>query len=188
MADVLLFHHALGQTAGFLEFAEELRRAGNTVTTPDLYDGSTFTDLEAGVSHAVQVGFAEIVARGTAAASSLPDRIVYAGFSLGALPAQSLAQTRPGAAGALLFHGGVPTSSFAQPWPDGVPLQMHLSEGDEWTELDVCEALAAEIDGAELFVYPGSAHLFADPDSADYDRFHAHLLMDRTLAFLQAVD
>jgi hypothetical protein len=38
--------------------------------------------------------------------------VVYAGFSLGVLPAQSLAQTRSGALGALLFHSCVPVSEF----------------------------------------------------------------------------
>ena len=66
-------------------------------------------------------------------------------------------------------------------------LQRHLSEGDEWTELAVCQALAAEIDGAELYVYPGSGHLFADPGSADYEPEHARLLGERTLEFLDRI-
>jgi dienelactone hydrolase len=185
MPDILLFHHALGQTRRFHEFADELRGAGNTVHAPDLYDGKTFEDLDAGVGYAEQVGFPEIIARGTAAASDLPTHIVYAGFSLGALPAQALTQTRPGAVGALLFHGGVPTSEFDRPWPLGVPLQMHMMEGDGWVELDVCQALAEQIEQAELFVYPGSGHLFADSTSRDYEADSARLLLDRTLAFLQ---
>ena len=56
MAEVLLFHHAQGQTSGFHEFAEELRRAGHTVHTPDLYEGQTFDNLEDGVAHADEIG------------------------------------------------------------------------------------------------------------------------------------
>src|SRR5207247_2270299 len=112
MAEVLLFHHAQGQTEGFVAFADELRRAGHTVHTPDLYDGRTFATLDEGMAYAEQVGFAEIIERGLRAANRLPHELVYAGFSLGVLPAQKLAQTRPGAHGALLFYSCVPTSEF----------------------------------------------------------------------------
>src|SRR5215472_14333219 len=103
MAEVLLFHHALGQTRGFTAFADELRRAGHTVHTPDLFDGRTFASIEEGVGYAERVGFGEIIERGVRVANSLPAELVYAGFSLGVLPAQKLAQTRPGARGALFF-------------------------------------------------------------------------------------
>ena len=99
MATVLLFHHAQGQTPGFLTFADELRAAGHTVHAPDLYDGLTFRDLREAVAYAEQVSFPEIIRRGSEAAKDLPADIVYAGFSLGVLPAQALAQTRPGARG-----------------------------------------------------------------------------------------
>ena len=136
MTTVLLFHHAHGQTPGFLAFAEDLRAAGHTVHTPDLYEGSTFADLDEGVAHAGSVGFGEIIGRGTKAAEDLPTDIVYAGFSLGVLPAQSLAQTRPGARGALLFSGCVPPSEFGGPWPESVPLQIHMMDADPWGEED----------------------------------------------------
>ena len=85
MTTVLLFHHALGQTPGFLEFADELRKAGLTVHTPDLYEGRTFTDLDEGVDNAREIGFGEVVRRGVAAAQDLPTDVVYAGFSLGVM-------------------------------------------------------------------------------------------------------
>jgi len=97
MAELLLFHHAQGLTAGCLSFAAELRAAGHVVHAPDLYDGKTFTELADGVGYAEQVGFDTIIDRGRLAADTLPKDIVYAGFSLGVMPAQMLAQTRPGA-------------------------------------------------------------------------------------------
>src|SRR5919201_3077828 len=123
MAELLLFHHAQGLTAGCLSFADELRAAGHVVHAPDLYDGKTFTELADGVGYAEQVGFATIVERGRLAAESLPSELVYAGFSLGVVPAQMLAQTRPGAKGALLLHAAAPLSEFGGSWPAGVPLQ-----------------------------------------------------------------
>jgi dienelactone hydrolase len=131
MAEILLFHHAQGQTEGFLAFADELRAAGHTVHTPDLYDGKTFAALDDGVGYAKQVGFDVIIQRGASAAESLPADIVYAGFSLGVVPAQMLTQTRPGARGALLLHACLPTSEFDSPWPDGVPVQIHAMDADE---------------------------------------------------------
>ena len=166
MATVLLFHHAQGQTPGFLAFAGDLRAAGHTVHAPDLYDGRTFGDLREGVAYAEQVGFAEIIRRGSDAARELPADIVYAGFSLGVLPAQALAQTRPGAKGALLFHGCVSPSEFGTSWPEAVPLQIHLMDADEWTGEDraVAEALVEEIPTAELFLYPGSGQTVRRPE------------------------
>jgi dienelactone hydrolase len=189
MTTVLLFHHAQGQTKGFLAFVDELREAGHTVHAPDLYEGKTFGDLDEGVAHARQVGFQEIINRGSAAAADLPADIVYAGFSLGGMPAQSLAQTRPGARGAILYHSCVPSSEFESPWPEGVPLEIHMMDRDPWSEEDrpAAEALVEEVEDAELILYPGSGHLFADPSLDAYDEQAAGLLEERTLAFLDRV-
>ena len=189
MTTVLLFHHAQGQTPGFLAFADELREAGHTIHAPDLYEGKTFGTVDEGVANAKQIGFPEIMRRGSEAARELPADIVYAGFSLGVMPAQSLTQTRPGARAAILFHGAFPTSEFGGPWPEGVPLQIHMMDQDPWAGEDrpAAEALVEEIEGAELFIYSGSGHLFADPSSDDYDEQAAGLLRERTLAFLGRV-
>jgi dienelactone hydrolase len=187
MAEVVLFHHAQGQTAGFFAFADELRAGGHTVHAPDLYDGRTFRTLDEGVAYARQVGFDVLPERGRLAAESLPTEIVYAGFSLGAMPAQMLAQTRPGARGAVLFHAAFPASEFGGPWPQGVPLQIHMMEADEWVlegDLDAARELEKTIDGAELFLYPGDRHLFADNSLPDYDEKAATLLKQRVRSFL----
>ena len=189
MAEVLLFHHALGQTQGFLDFADELGGAGHVVHAPDLYDGETFTDLNEGVGYAKRVGFDVIMQRGAAAAEDLPEGLVYGGFSLGVLPAQMLTQTRPGARGALFLHACMPPEEFEAPWPDGVPVQIHMMEEDEWGDEDLvaARALADEVENAELFLYPGDGHLFADSSANDFDPEAAALLKQRTLAFLDAV-
>jgi dienelactone hydrolase len=191
VAELLLFHHAQGLTAGVLSFADELRAAGHVVHAPDLYDGNTFADLNDGVGYAREVGFDTIGERGRLAAEGLPNEIVYAGFSLGAMPAQMLAQTRPGAKGALLFHGCVPPSEFGGPWPQGVPLQIHLMEADEWAlegDLDAARELDETVESAELFLYPGDRHLFADNSLPDYDESAATLLKQRVLSFLDNID
>jgi dienelactone hydrolase len=190
MTEILLFHHAQGQTEGVLAFANELRAAGHVVHTPDLYDGKTFEGLDEGVGYAQQVGFGVIAERGVAAAQNLPAEIVYAGLSLGVVPAQKLAQTRPGARGALLLHGAIPTSEFGTPWPDGVPVQIHGMDGDEWfqEDLEAARALVDEAESAELFLYPGKSHLFADGSLDDFDPEAAALLKERVLAFLEEVD
>jgi dienelactone hydrolase len=188
VAELLLFHHAQGLTAGCLALADDLRAAGHVVHAPDLYDGKTFSALADGVAYAEQVGFDTIVERGRLAAESLSNEIVYAGFSLGVLPAQMLAQTRPGAKGALLLHAAVPTSEFGGAWPQGVPLQIHTMEDDEWGDADVARRLAEEIEGAELFLYPGDRHLFADNSLPDYDESAATLLEQRVLSFVDNIE
>jgi dienelactone hydrolase len=189
MADVLLFHHAQGQTPGFHAFAGELRQAGHTVHTPDLFDGRTFDSIEDGMAYAQQLGFPdEILARGERAAEVLPNELVYAGFSLGVLPAQKLAQTRPGARGALLFYSCVPTEYFGD-WPAGIPVQIHGMDADPFFvdegDIDAARALVDSTDDAELFLYPGDHHYFADSSLPSYDAEAAGLLTRRVLDFLR---
>jgi dienelactone hydrolase len=102
------------------------------------------------------------------------------------MPAQMLAQTRPGAQGALLFSGCVPISEFGGAWPDGLPLQIHMMDADEWVEEDIAAAreLADTVEGAELFLYSGDRHLFADSSLPAYDAAAAALLEHRALSFL----
>ena len=189
MTEVVLYHHAQGLTEGVGSFADELRAAGHVVHTPDLYDGNTYDNLDEGIAYAKQVGFGTILERGRLAAEELPSRLVYAGFSLGVMPAQMLAQTRPGAAGALLFSAALPTSEFGNGWPEGVPVQIHMMEGDDWAEEDLPAAreLTETTDGAELFLYPGDGHLFADSSLPEYDEEAAGLLRQRVLTFLEGV-
>ena len=120
----------------------------------------------------------------------MPAELVYAGFSLGAMPAQKLAQTRPGAKGALLFSAAFPASEFGDSWPESVPLQIHMMEDDEWAmeDLPAARELVETVDGAELYLYPGDRHLFADSSLADYDEKAAEQLKERVLAFLKSVD
>jgi dienelactone hydrolase len=186
VADVLLFHHAQGQTPGFLAFADELRAAGHTVHAPDLYGGRTFAALDEGVGYAREIGFVTIGERGRVAADRLPKELVYGGFSLGVMPAQGLAQTRPGAVGAFLFSAAFPAAEFGCTWPEGVPLQIHMMEGDEWAveDLPAARELVESVDRAELFLYPGDRHLFADSSLPDYDEAAARLLVQRVLRFL----
>ncbi|MFD7705983.1 dienelactone hydrolase family protein [Streptomyces sp. NPDC059785] len=191
MAEVLLFHHALGLTPGVREFADGLRRAGHTVHLPDLYEGRVFDSLEAGAGYAQEIGFGTFVERGVAAAEPLAPGLVYAGYSLGVLPAQRLAQTRPGARGALLIEACVPVTEFGDAWPENVPVRVHGMDGDEFFagegDLDAARALTAAAPDAELHLYSGSAHLFADPGLASYDPEAAALLGERVLAFLDAI-
>lgn len=192
MATVVLFHHALGLTPGVVAFAEDLRGAGHTVHTPDLFGGRTFPSIEAGLAHAEEIGFpGEVIRRGEQAVAELPPDLVYAGFSLGVLPAQKLAQTRPGARGALFFYSCVPVSAFGSSWPREVPVQVHgmdrdpifAGEGD----LDAARELVAQAPGGELFLYPGDQHYFADPTLPSYDEAAATLLKRRVLEFLAAL-
>jgi dienelactone hydrolase len=189
MAEVVLFHHALGLTAGVAAFADELRRAGHSVHTPDLFDGHTFDHLEKGVAYAQQVGFGEVLERGARAVEGLPEDLVYAGFSIGVLPAQKLAQTRSGARGALLYYSCVPVAEFSPAWPDGVPVQVHGMDADpifvDEGDLDAAKALVSSTKDAELFLYPGDQHYFADSTLPSYDADAAALLLDRTLRFLR---
>lgn len=189
MATVLVFHHALGRTEGILEFARRLEVAGHRVVVPDLFDGSLFASVDEGVAHAESIGFEVVVDRGVAAAVELTGQFVVAGFSLGAMAAQKVAQSRSGSVeGAVLYHSAVPPEFFGSSWPTGLPLQIHITPGDPWAEEDI--EVARELigsAGAMVFEYPGSSHLVADPTSDDYDPAAAELMVERTLTFLSAI-
>jgi dienelactone hydrolase len=193
VADVVLYHHVQGLTTGVVSFADELRRAGHTVHTPDLFDARTFAAIDDGMAYAREIGFDALLERGVAAGEGVSSTgAVYAGFSLGVMPAQRLAQTRADARGALLFHACLPVTEFGERWPEGVPVQVHGMDADpffaeEGGDIDAARELAASSGQAELFLYPGEQHLFTDSSLPSYDPSAATLLMERVLRFLQHV-
>ncbi|WP_055480859.1 dienelactone hydrolase family protein [Sphaerimonospora mesophila] len=191
MAEVLVFHHGHGLTQGVREFVEQLRLAGHTVHVPDLFEGQVFDSLEKGIGYAESTGFGTIIERGTAAAEGLPAELVYLGFSLGVLPAQKLAQTRPGAKGALLLEACVPVSEFGGAWPRDVPVQVHGMDADPFFsgegDVDAARALVDTAADAELFLYPGDRHLFTDSGLPSHDEHAATQVTHRVLGFLDRI-
>ena len=187
MTAVVLYHHVQGLTDGVRSFGDELRRAGHTVHTPDMFEGRTFTTIEEGMAFAGEAGFGTLAGRGVAAAEGVGPDVVYAGFSFGVMPAQQLAQTRPGARGAVLMSGCLPVSEFGDAWPEGVPVQVHGKEGDPFFEEDMgaARALVESAGGAELFLYTGEQHLFADSSLPAYDPAATKVLIERVLGFLE---
>ncbi len=185
MTEVVLFHHAQGLTAGVQALAERLRRAGHTVHLPDLYDGRTFDSVEAGVDHARRLGFDDVREAGVAFAESLPAEVLYAGISLGVMPAQQLAQTRPGAVGAVFLDSCLPAEEFGA-WPEGLRAQVHGSLDDDFFDEDLpsARALAESQPSVELFTYEGPQHLFVDSSLASHDEEAASLVLERVLGFL----
>ncbi|MBD5830121.1 dienelactone hydrolase family protein [Janibacter melonis] len=186
MAEVLLYHHIQGLTPGVVAFADALREARHTVHTPDLFEGRTFASIEEGFGYARGVGFDVVRRRGADAVDGLGEALVYAGFSFGVTISQQLAQTRPGARGALLLCSCMPVAEYGERWPQDVPVQVHGKEGDEFFDEDLPAAreLVASSERAELFVYPGDEHLFADSSLDAYDPDAAALLLERVRSFL----
>jgi len=195
MAEVVLFHHVQGLTQGVRAFAEELRAGGHTVHTPDLFDGERPATVDDGVAHVQKIGDEVLGARADRAMADLPAGLVYAGFSWGGATAQRLAQTRPGARGALLYEACIPlTGQWAfGPWPDGVPVQIHGMEADPFFALEgdldaareLVETVGPEL--AELFVYPGDRHLFTDSSLPSYDADATALVLRRSRELLDRV-
>ena len=193
MTEVLLFHHAQGLTPGVGAFADNLRAGGHIVHTPDLFDGRIFPSIDEGLAYIEKIGFDDLRKRGARIADDLPFEIVYAGFSFGVLPAQQLAQTRPKARGALFFHSCLPVSgewAFA-PWPESVPVQIHgmdndaifIGEGD----INAAREIVEKAKDAQLFLYPGDQHYFADSSLSSYDTEATKLLTGRVLEFLDRI-
>jgi dienelactone hydrolase len=198
MAEVVMFHSVLGLRPGVLGAAERLRSAGHTVHTPDLFEGEVFDELDEGMRKEETLGFREIDRRAEEAVAGLPAGLVFAGYSMGVAYAERLTASRPGALGAVLMHGAVPVEALTEyfgveRWPEGVPVQVHYAVDDPWVEADQEVApLGEDVRGAgaefEEYVYPGSGHLFADPDLNEYDRASAEAMWERVIAFLDRID
>jgi dienelactone hydrolase len=198
MAEVVLFHSVLGVRPGLVAAADRLRAAGHTVHTPDLFDGEVFDDLDDGMRKEEELGDREIARRAEEAVAGLPDGLVFAGFSMGIVYAEVLATSRPGALGVVAVHGAVPLSALRQyfgieRWPEGMPAQVHYAEGDPWVEVEEeVTPLGEDVRGAgaafEAYVYPGSGHLFTDPDRTEYDPASSEEVWERMLAFLDRID
>jgi len=192
MTDVVVFHHVQGLTAGVRAFAERLAEGGHTVHTPDLYDGQVAASLQEGFALKNGIGEDALAARVEHALADLPDSLVYAGMSWGVMTAQRLAQTRPGARGALLYESCLPiTGEWAVgPWPAGLPVQIHGMDDDEFFahegDIEAAREIVAHVgaDRGELFTYPGDGHLFLDSTLATYDADATTLVVERSRAFL----
>ena len=195
MAEVVLFHHVQGLTDGVRAFAEELRAGGHTVHTPDLFDGERPATIDDGIALVQGIDDEVLSERISRAMAGLPEGLVYAGFSFGVAIAQRLAQTKPGARGALLYESCLPlTGEWAiGPWPDGVPVQIHGMDQDPFFalegDLDAARELVATVGPglAELFVYPGDRHLFTDSSLPSYDADATALVVQRSRELLDRV-
>ncbi|GAB2980722.1 dienelactone hydrolase family protein [Frigoribacterium salinisoli] len=189
MTDIVLFHHARGLTAGVRGLAADLEADGHVVHLPDLFHGATFDTIDEGVEHARRTGTDVLLERGVAAGTRAPADSVYVGLSLGALPAQALAQRRVGARGAVLLEGCVPVTEFGDTWPTGVALQVHGAEDDPWFAEDLAAAreLVLGADDGELFLYPGDGHLFTDASTDAYDAASTTLVLERVRGLLARV-
>lgn len=190
MAEILLFHHVQGLTGGVLAFADALRAAGHTVHTPDLFEGHTFESIQAGQDFCDEVGFGELQERGVGAAENLSQALVYAGFSMGVMPAQQLIQSRPGARAGLFYHSFVDPAEFGE-WPASVPLQIHAMEADPFFvgegDIEPARAFTETHDDAELFLYPGGEHLFTDSSLPAYDEAATQRVLERSLVLLNGL-
>ena len=194
MAEIVLFHSVLGLRPGVIAAGDRLRAAGHTAHTPDLYDGEVFDDLDDGSRKEDALGYQEIARRAREAVADLPAGLVFGGFSLGAVHAELLAATRPGALGAVLMHGAVPVEGLSEffgvdRWPEGVPVQVHYAADDPWVEAEeevapLGDAVRGTGAAFEAHTYPGSGHLFTDPDLPEYDRASSAAMWRRVLAFL----
>lgn len=182
MSEIVLFHHVHGLTGGVRSFAQTLRDAGHVVHTPDLFDGRLFHQLSEGMAYARELGDV-LDARADAAVAGLGATLVYAGMSLGVMPAQRFAQQRPGAVGLLSLHAAILPKYFG-PWPDELRAQIHVMDHDEYGDVDDAKQMAADFEGIELFLYPGDAHLFTDRSLPVYDAAATAVLTERVLEFL----
>ncbi|WP_438696096.1 dienelactone hydrolase family protein [Streptomyces alkaliphilus] len=213
MADVILFHSALGPRPAVFALADRLRAAGHTVHVPDLYaepegrEGTAGTEGEGGGPRVADpvitddpqkaaelvesVGREELLRRAIVAAAPHSDRgVVYAGLSLGASLAQTVALGDGRARGLLLLHGTADLPADASA-PD-LPAQLHIADPDpfephDWQTAWYLGMRRAGVD-LEVFRYPGAGHLYTDPELPDHDAEAAERTLAIALDFLADID
>ncbi|MFV2121234.1 dienelactone hydrolase family protein [Streptomyces sp. Act-28] len=185
--DIMLFHSVYGLRPAVRAAADRLRAAGHQVHVPDLYGGQTADTVEEGREIKDRIGWDELVRRAVSAAAPHSERgLVYAGFSLGAAFAQTLAVADGKARGLLLLHGTYDVPEDAS--VDGLPVQLHVAdpdpfEPDDWLNSWYLEMGRAGAD-VEVHRYRGAGHLYTDPDLADHDAEAAERTWATSLAFL----
>lgn len=191
MATVVLFHSVLGARPGFVAAAERLRAAGHTVHVIDQYDGRVFDDYEPAMAFLQEVGLPALMERALAACADLPDGFVTLGFSNGAGMAEYVDGSRPGVTGVVMVGGALDPVHLGITWPPGLGGQVHTTVDDPWRDEGneaVVTAAAAAGARIEVYDYPGSGHLFADPSKPDeYQPAEAELLWSRVEDFLGRV-
>ncbi|MFK0153950.1 dienelactone hydrolase family protein [Streptomyces sp. NPDC090499] len=188
--NIMLFHSTYGLRPAVREAADRLRAAGHVVWTPDLFEGRTFETVEEGMEFNESIGKDELLKRAVLAAAPYSERgLVYAGFSLGASIAQTLALGDERARGLLLLHG---TSDIAPSASvDELPVQLHVAEPDAFETDDWLSAWYLQMGrvGAdvEIYRYPGAGHLYTDPGLPDYDEEAAEATWRVALGFLDTL-
>lgn len=190
LMNIMLFHSTYGLRPAVRDAADRLRAAGHEVWTPDLFDGRTFETVEEGRAFKDELGKEELLKRAILAAAPYSDRgIVYAGFSLGAATAQTLALGDSKARGLLLLHG---TSDIApNASVDDLPVQLHVAEPDAFEPDDWLSAWYLQMGRAgadvEVYRYAGAGHLYTDPGLPDYDKEAAEATWQVALGFLDSL-
>ncbi|MEU9169406.1 dienelactone hydrolase family protein [Streptomyces sp. NPDC048420] len=188
--NIMLFHSTYGLRPAVRQAADRLREAGHEVWTPDLFEGRTFETVEEGMEFNEGIGKDELLKRAVLAAAPYSERgLVYAGFSLGASIAQTLALGDEKARGLLLLHG---TSDIApNVTVDDLPVQLHVAEPDPFETDDWLSAWYLQLGrtGAdvEVYRYAGAGHLYTDPDLPDYDEEAAEATWRVALGFLDTL-
>lgn len=188
MAEILLFHHALGLTEGLQSLAERLRANHHIVHCPDSYSGKTFKHLDEGVRFAQELGHDALEEVANRAARQHRDADVVMGFSLGASQAQQLAQHKRRFKACLLMGGALPPESLGGDWRHTCALQVHVADPDEWVKPSEVNGLIYHAPHGELFTYPNKGHMFVDTSSKDYDADAADQFEDRMVEWLAKID
>ncbi|MBA4860106.1 dienelactone hydrolase family protein [Streptomyces sp. PSKA54] len=188
--NIMLFHSTYGLRPAVREAADRLREAGHEVWTPDLFEGRVFDTVEEGRDFKDEIGKDELLKRAVLAAAPYSERgLVYAGFSLGAALAQTLALGDEKARGLLLLHG---TSDIAENASvDELPVQLHVAEPDPFEPDDWLSAWYLQMRKAgadvEIYRYAGAGHIYTDTDLPDYDAEAAEATWRTALGFLDSV-
>ena len=180
---VLVLHEFFGMTPFFTGLADRLRDDRFTALVPDVYEGAVAGSVEEAKTLARSLDDERTVGTLMEAVEHMRmnwhPRVGVVGFSLGASLAAALAQETQLDA-VVLYYG----FSEIDPSRWDAPLLVHAAENDEWDSLEDLRAALSPVEDAEIHVYPGTGHWFANEDVTDaYSPDAAETAYDRTLEF-----
>jgi carboxymethylenebutenolidase len=164
---VVLVHDWFGVSPFYTDAADRLARQGYCVVAVDLYNGRSATTHNEASALLGALDANVAAEKIDAAIKSLGDRprkIALMGFSMGARHARAAALRNPSVRATVLWYGDITKNTDRLSKLSG-PVLLVVGSRDG-SALDDSSAFAKEADasvGAEVYVYPGAAHAFAQP-------------------------
>lgn len=188
---IVVLHAVYGLSDHMGDVCDQYASGGYAAIAPALYDriGNdivhpfTAQGAAAGVQSYSSLTQAQILADVDACAAPLRPRgrVAITGFCTGGTWAWIAAAELAFDAQVNFYGSHVPAHLALAP---RCPTIMHYGDSDQFVPVDGIDRIRAAHPEVLIHVYPGGKHAFFNPQQQSYDRAHATLALERSIAFL----